>query len=512
MANGHTRPAIAPDQEIHLPRVLRGCNKRPKFAPCASDSGGASRCEAPDLPQPWGQGAAFTDILTRRAFLSKAASISTAAAAGALAAGCGPGAGRKTVVRYWNGFTGPDGRTMLRLVQRFNAANPDVQVIMQRMDWATYYNKLFVAGLGGRAPELFVLQTHSVPRFARASFVRPVDDLAGDTRSLDIGDIDPNVWQAVSVSGKHYGVPLDVWPLGMYYNRRLFREAGIVDSQGQARPPTDRAEFMDALRRLTRPESPGRPAQWGFVFTNFESNVYTLMCQFGGEFFTAGNEQCIVDNSRCVEALQFCVDMIRKDKVAPPPENFDAWIGFRQGKAAIAFEGIYMLADLQKEKDLDFSGAPVPLIGERRAVWAGSHNLCMRADLHGKDLDAAWRFISFLSNNSLDWAEGGQVPVRKSLRDTPRFASMTVQSQFAREIPYAFYLPRLPYIFEFQTEFNNAIEKALRGSETPRQSLDKAAQNVNEIIRRQKQNGQAITRKLELQTPVAAVLEARARG
>ena len=68
-----------------------------------------------------------------------------------------------------------------RMVQRFNAANPDVQVVMQRMDWATYYNKLFVAGLGGgRAPEVFVLQTHSIPRFAQASFVRPVDDdLAG---------------------------------------------------------------------------------------------------------------------------------------------------------------------------------------------------------------------------------------------------------------------------------------------------------------------------------------------
>ena len=191
------------------------------------------------------------------------------------------------------------------------------------------------------------------------------------------------------------------------------------------------------------------------------------MQQFGGEFFTANGERCIMNNPRNVEALQLCVDIIRKDRFAPPPENFDAWIGFRQGKAAIAFEGIYMLADLQKQKDLDFTGAPVPLLGSRPAVWAGSHNVCMRADLQGPELEAAWRFVTFLSNNSLDWAQGGQVPVRKSLRGTPRFAGMEVQSQFAREIPYAVYLPRLPFIFEFQTEFNNAIEKALRGSATP---------------------------------------------
>lgn len=430
--------------------------------------------------------------LTRRAFLRSLAAPALVAT-GALASGCAAGPGRKRIVRYWNGFTGPDGRTMLRMVQRFNAANPDIQVIMQRMDWATYYNKLFVAGLGGRAPEVFILQTHSVPRFAQASFVRPVDDLAANARDLDIGDIDANVWQAVSVVGKHYGVPLDVWPMGMYYNRRLFREAGIVDAQGQAKPPTDRAEFLDAIRKLTRPAQGSKPAQWGFVFTNFESNVYSMMQQFNGVFFTDGNAKCVVNDPRNVAALQMCVDIIRKEKCAPPPENFDAWIGFRQGTAAIAFEGIYMLADLQKQKDLDFGGAPVPLLGDRRAVWAGSHNVCIRGDLQGADLDAAWRFITFLSNNSLDWAEGGQVPVRKSLRGTPRFAGMEVQSQFAREIPYAVYLPRLPFIFEFQTEFNTAIEKALRASESPQQALDSAAHNINQIIERQRQNGQAIS-------------------
>ncbi|MFY8052261.1 MAG: ABC transporter substrate-binding protein, partial [Armatimonadaceae bacterium] len=61
------------------------------------------------------------------------------------------GGRKQTTVRFWNGFTGPDGRTMLGLVRKFNAENPDIHVVMQRMDWGTFYNKLFVAGLGGRA-------------------------------------------------------------------------------------------------------------------------------------------------------------------------------------------------------------------------------------------------------------------------------------------------------------------------------------------------------------------------
>jgi multiple sugar transport system substrate-binding protein len=370
------------------------------------------------------------------------------------------------------------------MVKQFNRENPDVNVLMQRMDWSTYYNKLFVAGLGGRAPELFILQTHAAPRFANAGFVRAVDDLAAQPGSLDVNDIDANVWQAISTGGKHYGVPLDIWPTGMYYNCRLLRDAGILDSHGQPAPPTNRAQFLDAARKLTLPARNDSSDQWGFVFTNFESNVYSLMLQFGGDFFTPDYSRCIMNGPKNVEALQFCVDLIRKYKVAPPPENYDAWIGFRQGKIGMVFEGIYMLADLQKQQDLEYGGAPVPIMGEHAEYAAGSHNICIRSDLHGSELDAAWRFARFLSVNSLDWAAGGQIPVRKSLRDTPRFKSMRVQSAFAQEIPNAHYLPRVNFIFEFMTEFDSAAEKALRGSATPQAALDTAAANLNKIIAR----------------------------
>jgi multiple sugar transport system substrate-binding protein len=154
----------------------------------------------------------------------------------------------------------------------------------------------------------------------------------------------------------------------------------------------------------------------------------------------------------------------------------------------MAFEGIYMLGDLRKRKDLDFAGAPVPQFGPRRAVWAGSHNLCLRADLKGKDLEAARRFIKFISDNSLDWAAGGQIPARRDLRDTDRFRGMTVQSAFATQIPYAVYIPRVPFEFEFQSEMDLAIEKALRGTLTPKQALDEATSRIDRIIARNRED------------------------
>ena len=401
--------------------------------------------------------------------------------------GCRNETSRIVTVRFWNGFTGPDGRTMLRLVKRFNQENPGVNVLMQRMDWATYYNKIFVAGLGKRGPELFVVHTRALERFARAGLARPNDDLINGPLGINVNDIDANVWNGAAFGGKHYGLPLDVHAMGMYYNRKLFRDAGIVDAQGEPVPPTNRAEFMNALQKMRRPGIGGKPDEYGFVFTNQEDTVYTFMRQFGGEFFTPDKSRCIMNNPQNVAALQFCVDLIRKYHYAPPPENFDAWIGFQQGKIGMAFEGIYMLADLQKQTDLDYGGAPVPQIGDQQAVWADSHNLCLRSDLRGPELEATWRFVKFLSDNSLDWADGGQIPVRKSLRATPRFQAMAVQSAFARQIPIVTYLPLLPFIFEFQTEFDTAVEKALRGTLTPQAALDLATENINKVIARRRE-------------------------
>lgn len=153
----------------------------------------------------------------------------------------------------------------------------------------------------------------------------------------------------------------------------------------------------------------------------------------------------------------------------------------------MVFEGIYMLADLQKQTDLEFGGAPVPQVAQTEAVWADSHNLCLKSGLAPPVQDAAWRFMRFLSDNSVAWAAGGQIPTRPSLRATAEFEQMPVQSAFARQIPFVRYEPQLPFIFEYLTEYNLAVEKILRGRATPEEALGAAEKRVNAIIAREAQ-------------------------
>lgn len=391
----------------------------------------------------------------------------------------------EVTLRFWNGFTGPDGRPMQQLVKQFNRENPDIRIIMQRMDWYTYYNKLFVAGIGGRAPEVFIIHASNIPRFIHADFLRPVDDLLEKEMGLDPKDFFPSAWNAAGYEGKQYGIPLDISIHGMYYNKTLFRAAGIVDEAGEPRPPRNQKEFLEALRKLTFDrDGDGDMDQWGFVFTNTRNNLLVLMVQFGGMFFDSDNRQCLLNSRGNVRALTWCRDLIHQEKLAPSPENFIAWLGFRQGNVAMAFEGIYMLADLQKQTDLDFGVAPIPTIGEQPATLASSHIVCLRRDLKDSELQAASRFVRFLTDHSLDWAEAGQIPARLSLLESPRFRSMKAQATFAQQLDHVFYEPNQPFNNQFDTEFNEAVEKALRNSESPQAALDRAVENTQRAIRR----------------------------
>ena len=145
--------------------------------------------------------------------------------------------------------------------------------------------------------------------------------------------------------------------------------------------------------------------------------------------------------------------------------------------------GIFKLQDLTRQADLSFGAAPVPVCGERPAVWAGSHNLCLRKGLSDAQLAAALVFLRYLSDNTLDWAEGGQIPVRRSLRRSDRFAAMTVQAEFARQMPYVQYMPSTPFTFEYQSEFDIACERVLRARASPEVAIRDAAANVRKAAK-----------------------------
>jgi len=404
----------------------------------------------------------------------------------------------KTVIRFWHGFTSKDGEAMLRLVREFNAANSDIEVEVQRIPWGTYYNKLFVAGLAGRAPDVFVAHTIMLARLERGGFIQPVDELLAGSRTDLAKDIDPQMWAAVAMNGQHLGIPLDVHPLGLFYNRKLLREAGLVDANGEAKPPTDWPGFLAAIQQLNRDfNGDGRNDQWGFMFegTPFIA-AYTFMLQEGGRILSPDG-QVVLDTPENVAGLEKLRHLTVETKLVPKPGDETAWTSFLQGRVGLFLGGVFMIGGLERQSSIDYAVAPVPQFGAERRIWGDSHVLCLPRSDDQKRSAAAWRFICHLSDHGVDWARGGQVPARISQRESPEFRALPSQSVFAGSVGEVRYLPNVPTTAAIVRDVRFACEEVLRGAVLPREALKRAQAAVELTLARDRETAAAILRQEE---------------
>jgi multiple sugar transport system substrate-binding protein len=423
--------------------------------------------------------------LTRRqALLAGGAAL----AGPVLGAGCGRGSGGgrgPITLKFWNGFTGPDGKTMEKLVREFERENRDLRVAMQIIPWAQYYDKLTLGMAFKQGPDLFICPAARLPEYAQYRVFKDLSGFIAEDRGIDTSDFLPLAWEASQYEGRPVAVPLDCHPQGLYYNKRLFREAGLVDSAGEPLPPRTLDEFLATAKKLTiDKDGDGRPDQWGFAFTYQRSNWYTFALQRGASSLTPDLRKAMLDHPQALAATRQMRSFITEHRIAPNPEGIDAWMGFRQQRVAMALEGIYMLTSLEEMKDLDFGAAPVPLFGEQRATWAGSHLLCIPAYADEARARAAWRLIRFLSDHSMDWARGGQVPARLSLIRSPEFRTLKAQSAFAEQLPYIRYEPYSTKITEVGPFIDMAIESALLGLKPVEAAMKEGAGRVNRVLDR----------------------------
>ena len=275
-------------------------------------------------------------------------------------------ASKKIPINFWTGFTGPDGEQMVGLIREFHRLNPDVEVSLQRIDWGVYYNKLFVAGLGKRGPEVFVLHAGMMPRFASAGLMAEMDGMLDAESRAALEDLVPVVRPKLQWEGQLVAWPLDVHMLGLYCNLDLFREAGWVDDAGNPRVPRTREEFLEAAASIRRLSRPGREI-WGFGIADPNLTALTSCYQHGGRLFSPDLLTPSLLSPQNIAGLDFLRELVARYRVAPPPESNDSWIGFRQGN-------IGMVRGHLAQKDLDNALGRL-----REAFLAGEHLAAVRS-------------------------------------------------------------------------------------------------------------------------------------
>lgn len=440
--------------------------------------------------------------LTRQEFLL----LGAGAGAGFVLAGCGgggpqnnPGAqggaggdggktydGPKVDLAFWNGFTGGDGPFMRDLVEQFNSEHDNISVKMNVQEWADYYTKVPSAVGSGQGPDVGIMHTDQLGTNAARNVVIPLDDVA-DNLQLKASDFAPVVWQAGIYNNQRYGIPLDMHPLGFYYNKTVMEDAGLDPNS----PPTNKEEYEAALEEL---KGNGVEGSWvsPFQFTGtlmFES----LLWQFGGNLYNEDGSKALFNSDAGVDALSWMVSLVEKG-YSPKGIAQDADLNaFQNNNNAFNWNGIWAINIFGENKDLEWGVAPLPRIGSEDGAWAGSHNFVIMRQQQPDDnkLQASKVFINWISQNSLEWAKGGQIPARKSVRESEEFQNMQPQATFAEQVSYLNFIPPIPGVGDVQTNaVDLAVNEAVRLKKSPKEALDGAASKADQLLEENKQKYQ----------------------
>jgi multiple sugar transport system substrate-binding protein len=428
--------------------------------------------------------------LSRRHFLG----LGAGAAAGMLLAACGggsstpPGAGGggggggqfgegkdytgpNVSLAFWNGFTGGDGPFMRKLVDQFNSEHQNIKISMNTLQWGDFYPKVPTAVQSGNGPDIAIMHIDQLATNAARRVIIPVDEVA-TVLEYEEADFVPAVWQAGVYKEQRYGIPLDIHPLLQYQNQKDLQQA-----------PKDKASFEAALKEMK-----GKGVQNPFwVTSTWPAHLmwWGLIHQFGGTPYNEDASQAQFNSDAGIQALTWQVSNIQQGYSPKNVANDAQAIAFRQGKNSLTWDGIWMMNEWAKVKSLDWGAAPIPNIGGTQAVWASSHNFTVtkQAANDTNKAQAAKVFIKWISDHSIDWAKSGQVPARKSVRESPEFQQLEVQSIAAKELEFVKFPPATPGIGDITNPtFELAVNKAVLGKADPKAALDEATKKANQLL------------------------------
>lgn len=325
------------------------------------------------------------------------ACVAQAPAGGGAAGGEQAAAGEATTIRITCWESGDALEPFNNAIEKFQAANPDIKVQLECIP-QEYGTKLLAQLAAGSAPDIFQNGDGDVAKYVREGAVAPLDDFISGADGLDMNVFFPGVASFGQVDGQTFYLTKDYSPLVLYYNKKLFDEAGVDY------PTADWTwdDVLAAAQALTKPDG----EQWGIQVPNswgdltWLRGVLPLIYQNGGSVISEDGTKTdgYLNSPETIAALQWYVDLIQTHKVAPSKADIDALAGvdlFQTGKVAMLWTGRWPLKDFLANPDLEFgtSGLPAGPAGKANALcWAG---FTLNANSDKKD--AAWKFLKYIA-------------------------------------------------------------------------------------------------------------------
>ena len=312
----------------------------------------------------------------------------------------------------------------IEMIKRFQAANPDINIVYQYFPYDVLISKLQAGYNSGTVADMQQMFGTWVTDYAGFGLLDPVpanlaegftDRFCRSRRSAPTGS-----------TGSIYGMPKEYNLENgcMLVNPAILEEVGVTDQ------PATWQELIDNAVKATTYDDQGRITRAGFQFTDNDTITFlflAMILQQGANYWADDGVHVNFQTDAAKKAWQDEIDLITKyhvdDETSYAGQN--ATTGFFQGKAAMC-----------DARSLGDSGRPEEFPGHRLrlrqpAAYAGTENVFAAESGWGEVVnvnaapevkEAAWKFIDFMAqpDNLRDWNLATYtLPSLKSLENDP---------------------------------------------------------------------------------------------
>jgi len=300
----------------------------------------------------------------------------------------------------------------------------------------------------------------------------------------------PAFMENSQTGGKTWGIPFQRSTIVLYYNKEMFKEAGLDPNKA----PANWREQVEYAQKLTKRDASGKVTQWGiqipssgFPYWLFQA----LAIQAGTNLMNATGTQTYYDRPEVIEGLTYWVDLVRKYHVHP--EGIVEWgttpKDFFEKKVAMMWTTTGNLTNVRKNAGFDFGVAMLPA-GKRRGSPTGGGNFYIFAKSTPAQRDAALKFIKWATTpqRAAQWGiDTGYIAVRGDAWDTPEMkayvAGFAAAAVARDQLPYAKAELSTHDNQRVTKALNDGLQAALTGTKTPEQALKDAQRESERILR-----------------------------
>ena len=370
-----------------------------------------------------------------------------------------------------------------RLANEFMEANPDVEVELVITTWDTMADKIRVSLMSGYAPDLITELTSRTAIYASRGLLLNLQDYFD--ADFEYADFMASALEAGSFNDSLYAIPFRHDAIAVYYNRKLFREAGLNPDQ----PPATWNEFVNISRQLTQDtDGDGINDQFGMAWPlgnqanavqRFISQLYTR----GGQLIDQDSRQCLLNSPEAIRAMRDITDGILVDNYAPlsslEMDNTSLRELLLNDRVAMNFSGPYDVELIEASPDFELGTALLP--GIKGPGIPTSDGFALLIPESAKHKELAWKLLKHIARPENMAAMTATFPARLSATGDERF-SHPLKQPFLEQIQYSRPMPQHPRWPEIERIIFLHMQRILLELSDVETALDAATREINAII------------------------------